>query len=54
MQDYLELGQEARINLPGTASDNWEWRMKKGQNTTQLAKKIAEYTKRYGRSCHKD
>ena len=27
LQDYLHLGSEARINIPGTASGNWRWRM---------------------------
>ena len=28
MQDYLRLGSEARINIPGTVGDNWDWRMR--------------------------
>jgi 4-alpha-glucanotransferase len=27
MQDILNLGSEARMNIPGTASGNWTWRM---------------------------
>ena len=27
MQDLLGLGPEARMNLPGTASGNWHWRL---------------------------
>ncbi len=27
MQDLLGLGEEARMNLPGTTEGNWEWRM---------------------------
>jgi 4-alpha-glucanotransferase len=26
-QDILELGIEARFNLPGTQKDNWKWRV---------------------------
>ena len=26
MQDLLRLGSESRMNLPGTLSNNWEWR----------------------------
>ena len=26
LQDLLKLGNETRMNLPGTASGNWEWR----------------------------
>lgn len=27
MQDVLQLGNEARMNHPGTASENWKWRL---------------------------
>ena len=27
MQDYLNLGADARINIPSTPKDNWAWRM---------------------------
>jgi 4-alpha-glucanotransferase len=27
MQDYLGLGTEARVNVPGTTRDNWRWRV---------------------------
>ena len=27
LQDYLRLGSEARINVPGTVVDNWCWRL---------------------------
>lgn len=27
MQDYLGLGSEARLNVPGTTLNNWRWRM---------------------------
>ncbi len=30
VQDILGLGGEARMNVPGTVVDNWEWRMKPG------------------------
>lgn len=50
MQDYLELGSEARINTPSTLGGNWTWRMKKGAFTRELAKKIGKLTALYGRS----
>lgn len=49
MQDYLELGIEARINTPSTLGDNWKWRMKKGVCTKALAEKIRRLTRLYGR-----
>lgn len=30
MQDFLNLGSEARINTPSTLGGNWMWRMKHG------------------------
>lgn len=30
MQDVLGLGNEARMNTPGTVGGNWKWRMKPG------------------------
>jgi 4-alpha-glucanotransferase len=27
LQDLLALGNEARLNVPGTASGNWRWRL---------------------------
>ena len=29
VQDYLGLGNKARINMPSTLGGNWMWRMKK-------------------------
>jgi 4-alpha-glucanotransferase len=40
MQDLLELGNEARMNVPGTSSGNWRWRMQESQLTLQLAEKL--------------
>lgn len=49
MQDFLNLGNEARINLPSTVSGNWKWRVKKDELSMELANKIYKLTKRYGR-----
>ena len=49
MQDFLGLGSEARMNTPSTVGINWKWRMKKGDLTSKLAKKIHHMTKLYGR-----
>ncbi|MCI1478174.1 MAG: 4-alpha-glucanotransferase [Clostridium beijerinckii] len=49
MQDFLNLGNEARINLPSTLGKNWRWRVKKGVLTDQLAEKIHQITRTYGR-----
>lgn len=42
MQDFLELGTEARMNYPGTPTGNWHWRVNGALLTDELAKKIAE------------
>lgn len=49
LQDYLGLGNEARINTPSTLGGNWEWRMKDGVLTKDLAETIYKITKNYGR-----
>ena len=49
MQDYLELGSEARINFPSTLGENWKWRMLPGQYTTELAAHIRSLCGVYGR-----
>ena len=50
MQDYLDLGGEARMNFPGTLTDrNWTWRAKSGFVSDELAQRIYALTKLYGR-----
>ncbi len=49
LQDYLELGGEARMNFPGTMNGNWTWRAEKGSYDDLLAGKIFRLTKLYGR-----
>lgn len=49
MQDFLNLGNEARINLPSTLGNNWRWRVKDDAFTEKLAEKIYKITKMYGR-----
>ena len=49
MQDYLELGAEARMNFPGTMGNNWTWRAKKACFTPELARRIRRLTRLYGR-----
>lgn len=49
MQDILELGTDARMNMPGNPAGNWQWRMKKDALTPEIAKKLAHLTQLYGR-----
>ena len=48
IQDFLGLGSEARINTPGIAAGNWQWRLK-DRLSDDLAEKIAYLTKLYSR-----
>ncbi len=49
MQDYLELGNEARINFPSTFGENWKWRMDKDALSEELAEKIHRMAQIYAR-----
>lgn len=49
MQDCLGLGTEARFNEPSTLGKNWKWRLLTGECSEELAAKIRDMTKLYGR-----
>ncbi len=49
IQDYLELGEHARINLPSQKEENWIWRLKDNVFTDELAERIYDLTKISGR-----
>ena len=49
MQDFLELGSEARMNIPSIAATNWQWRALPGQYGQELAGKIEKLTNLYWR-----
>lgn len=49
IQDYLCLGNEARINEPSTLGTNWRWRLKSGQLTDKLANEMLYLANLYGR-----
>ena len=49
MQDYLGLGSESRLNVPGIALGNWRWRLGPGQASEALAAEIRAMTEVYGR-----
>jgi 4-alpha-glucanotransferase len=48
-QDLLELGSETRMNFPGIAKGNWQWRLKDGALTQELAQRLRSLTMTYGR-----
>jgi 4-alpha-glucanotransferase len=47
--DLLGLGNEARMNTPATMRGNWAWRLKPGQLTPPVARRLRELTEAYGR-----
>lgn len=49
VQDWLNLGSEARINVPSIPYGNWSWRLSDGMLNGELAKRIADMTKLYSR-----
>ena len=45
--DYLETGEESRINTPGKLSENnWSWRLKREELSEELKEKIKRLSKR--------
>jgi 4-alpha-glucanotransferase len=48
-QDLLQLGSQARLNTPGTASGNWSWRLTAGSLTAAQAQQFAPLNHVFGR-----
>jgi 4-alpha-glucanotransferase len=49
LQDLLRLGDEARMNVPGTISNNWEWRFTWDQFKENYNSDLAHISEIYGR-----
>ncbi len=49
MQDYLQKGSEARMNVPSTVGGNWLWRIMEEDITKELADKIYGLAKTFRR-----
>ena len=49
LQDVLDLGTEARMNLPGRPAGNWCWRYMPNQLTPGHVHRLGEMTALYGR-----
>jgi len=49
MQDLLGLGSRSRMNRPGLATGNWEWRFLKSELTHELADRLGTLSRIYGR-----
>lgn len=50
LQDVLSLGSDSRMNTPGVAAGNWNWRFKKEALTSVLAEKLLKLAILYGRN----
>ena len=44
MQDYLMLGNEARMNHPSTMGNNWKWRMGSEDFSDELIARVRQLT----------
>ncbi len=49
VQDLLCLGTDGRMNVPGVADGNWEWRLLQGELSERLASELKIITLFYGR-----
>ena len=49
VQDLLGLGEEARMNFPGTGTGNWEWRMRPGALNESIAGRLHDLAVAYNR-----
>lgn len=50
MQDLLGLNTDARMNFPGKAEGNWEWRYVPGSLSDWLCDRLRTLTETYGRA----
>lgn len=49
LQDILSLDSSARMNTPGVASDNWQWRFSEKDLNNKVSEKLKNLTKLYFR-----
>lgn len=50
MQDYLGLGSEARLNIPGTTLNNWRWRVSDEQLSPAFCESVANLVEETSRA----
>jgi 4-alpha-glucanotransferase len=50
LQDVLNLGREARMNVPGSAADNWRWRCTDEMLSTPAFQRLRDLTNISARS----
>jgi len=49
MQDLVDLGTEARMNVPASEIGNWAWRMNANAITDDLIHRLKALAEIYGR-----
>ncbi|HWV73813.1 MAG TPA: malto-oligosyltrehalose synthase [Pseudosphingobacterium sp.] len=49
LQDVLALSEKARMNMPATVEDNWTWRLKEDQLSSQHLRWLQTMVRYYGR-----
>lgn len=49
IQDVLGLDESSRMNTPGTAEDNWAWRLEPNLLNNKIAEEMGEITHLFGR-----
>ena len=54
LQDYLHLGDEARMNIPSTLGNNWRWRALQTDFNASTSRAITHVTSLYGRANGRD
>ena len=50
LQDFLGLGSEGRVNTPGVADGNWQWRFHEKDLTEDMSRVILFFTKLFDRA----
>jgi 4-alpha-glucanotransferase len=53
MQDFLGLGSEARLNIPGTTLNNWRWRVQEQHLSGQFIQSVGQLVSDASRSAPK-
>lgn len=49
LQDIFGFGSDTRMNMPGTAKGNWQWRFTSSMLTSSISEKLKSFTQLYGR-----
>ncbi len=50
LQDFLGLGSDARLNIPGTTMNNWRWRVSEEQLSPAFCESVASMVKETSRT----